>query len=134
MRVAVYCRVNSKEQQLSALEEQESIVKDFCKKNGADVVSVLREIRSGHAPFTEDFKALLQAVKNRELDGIAVLDLARITREYELFKKFSEDMNRYGGVCISSETGIMKTGKEQQGTAVFLDIEKRLSLLKKSER
>lgn len=114
MKIAIYCRVNSKNQLSESFEEQEVKVKGFCKELGVDIVGVLREIRSGYDPFTEDFMVLMQAIKNKKLDGIAVTDAARITRKYDLFKKFWEDMHKFGGAYISLGNEMIRSKCDQQ--------------------
>lgn len=124
MRVAIYCRVNGEGQSSGYLAEQELELRRFCKEMGVEVVKVLKEVRDGYDPLTRDFNDLVREVAEKKLDGIAAVDLARITRVYDVFERFHEDMRQADGVYVSPELGIAKMKQNWWGFGDFFEVEK----------
>lgn len=75
MKIALYCRVSTREQKT---DNQKIILEEFAKKSGWDY-DVFEEIESTRKTRPIKYK-LLQQLRHREYDGVCVLKLDRWAR------------------------------------------------------
>ena len=79
MKVVAYLRISSVKQ--TSIDEQRSIVKDYIKKNGYDLHSIITdEGVSGMVTDRQGYKKVIELVENKEIDAVIGWELSRIGR------------------------------------------------------
>lgn len=99
MKVAVYLR-KSREEEIETREEtlarHERMLKDYCERNNLEIVKTYKEVVSGESiEKRPKMQMLLNDVENNMYDGVAVIELERLSRGnqidqaeiLEIFKK-----------------------------------------------
>lgn len=82
MKVAIYCRVSSDDQNV---DQQVEYLKAWCRKRDLSVVRVVADKMSGRAPLTErdDFARLLSDGLVEEFEAVVVYNTDRLTRNWD---------------------------------------------------
>ncbi len=102
MRVAIYIRVGKKEQ-LEAdkeIEIQRNELRDFCEKKKYQIVSEYVECRSG-LEESQIIEELKRCIREKEIQGVVVIDYAKISRNVNSFMEFFDFMKE-NGVSLES--------------------------------
>ena len=73
-RVAVYCRVSTKDQ---SCERQEQDLCAFAKRAGFEIVGIWKEISSGAKNARPKRKAVMALAQKRQIDAVLVTELTR---------------------------------------------------------
>ena len=92
-RVAIYCRVSTYEQgkgDFSSLKSQESIIREYCKSKGWDVIGVYADTRTGATLERTELKRLETDAADGKFDIIAVTKLDRISRSVKDFLQLDQ--------------------------------------------
>ena len=98
MKVDLYARVSTEDQNV---KPQMQHLKEWAKRNDHTVRKVVMDTESGTKPLIERkrFLKLLDESKNGEADGMAIVNLDRLTRNWEdvvfIEKFFNNNWNRY---------------------------------------
>jgi site-specific DNA recombinase len=83
-KIIGYCRVSTQGQgeDGDSLANQETQIKEYCKKQGLDCVNVLREIVSGSVHFRERplLKHIVRELEEKRIDGFVIYKLDRLSR------------------------------------------------------
>ena len=88
MKIAIYCRVSTEEQNA---DKQEFICKRYCKANGYEIYKVYKDVISGAKESRPGFNMLLQDMRHYKFDAIMVTKLDRIGRSLKhLLSLFDE--------------------------------------------
>ena len=96
IKVAIYCRVSTEDQNVN---QQVLYLKDWCLKQGYDVIQVIKDEESGTKPLIErkKFKKLLENSKNSKYNSIVIYNIDRLTRNWDdvvfIEKHFRESWN-----------------------------------------
>ena len=98
MKVDLYARVSTEDQNV---KPQMQHLKEWAKRNDHTVRKVVMDTESGTKPLIERkrFLKLLDESKNGEADGMAIVNLDRLTRNWEdvvfIEKFFNNNWDRY---------------------------------------
>lgn len=84
MAVALYLR-KSREEEFETKEEtlarHQRMLTEYCKRNNLIIKSIYKEVATGeNLKVRPQARAMLEAVANREFDGVVVVDLERLSR------------------------------------------------------
>lgn len=89
MKYITYCRKSSEDEshQVQSLETQRTILDEYSKRCGLEVVDSLEESRSAKIPNNRPlFSQMVDKIRNEDIDGILVAHIDRLSRNgYELF-------------------------------------------------
>ena len=127
MKVAIYCRVSTEEQNA---DTQEQMCQDYCKRQEFDVYKVYKDIISGKTTSRPQFNLMLEEMRSNKFNCIMVTKLDRIGRSLQhLLSLFEEWSNR--GVHFVATTQNIDTssasGKLQmQIMGAFAEFERNL--------
>lgn len=112
MKVIIYCRVGNPSQLASeALDRQEEYLKKYCREYGHDVVSVFKEQVSGNRQLGMELQKVMKMVLEKEVEGIMVRDLSRISRDTSSFLLFEKFMRENGAKLIDPQFGVIDFSK-----------------------
>ena len=127
MRVAIYCRVSTDQQNVDL---QETMCKGYCERNNFQVVGVYKDIISGTTSSRPQFNKLLEDMRNDKFDCIMVTKLDRLGRSLQhLLSLFDEFSNRKVAFIASTQSidTTTATGKLQmQIMGAFAEFERNL--------
>ena len=79
----VYCRRSSsdaEDRQIQSIENQERELLEIVKRDGLEIVEILRESQSAHSPGRPVFNEMVKRIRNGEANGIIVLFPNRLSR------------------------------------------------------
>lgn len=93
MKVAIYCRVSTEEQDAS---KQEFICKEFCKHRDFDIYGVYKDVMSGSKTQRPAFNRLLSDMRNMEFKAIMVTKFDRIGRSLAHLLSLLDEFNSKG--------------------------------------
>jgi len=101
----IYYRVSTKDQADKGTEEnQEKSIKDFLKEKDIKIVEEFKDLGiSGASNERPGFNAMIGRID--EVDGIAVYDPDRLSREYEAGLKLMFELKHKGKKLYCSRTG-----------------------------
>lgn len=91
MKVAVYCRVSTEEQNLNS---QELACLDYCAKQGYEVYKVYKDVMSGKNPLRPSFNELLNDMRLYRFNTIMVTKLDRIGRSLSHLLSLFDEFKR----------------------------------------
>jgi len=127
MKVAIYCRVSTEEQNA---DTQEQMCLDYCNRMNFEVFKVYKDIISGKTTSRPQFNQMLEEMRSKKFNCIMVTKLDRIGRSLQhLLSLFEEWSNR--GVHFVATTQNIDTssasGKLQmQIMGAFAEFERNL--------
>jgi len=104
MKIAVYCRVSTEDQNVS---QQAEYLKEWCKKQGHEITKEVKDEESGTLPLTErkHFLKLLEKSKHGLFDAIVIYNLDRLTRNWDdvtfIEKHFRDNWDKCMLISIS---------------------------------
>lgn len=127
MRVAIYCRVSTEEQNA---DKQEDICKEYCSRNGFEIVKVYKDIISGTKSSRPAFNELLEDMRQSKFNCIMVTKLDRLGRSLQHLLSLLEEFNKRGVNFIATTQNIDSTsaaGKLQlQILGAFAEFERNI--------
>lgn len=98
--VAIYMRVNSKDQ-INRLNEQEKAIRAFSESKGYKISGIYKDVAPG-AKNALSNRGLVSLLNNADnYDAVIVNDLSRISRNYYSFKSFESLLNQKNTKLIS---------------------------------
>lgn len=127
MKVGIYCRVSTKDQQT---DSQEKICREECSRKGLEVFRVYKDVISGTKSSRPEFNALLQDMRNREFNCIMVTKLDRLGRSLQHLLSLFDEFNANGIAFVAVTQNIDTTsasGKLQmQIMGAFAEFERNI--------
>ena len=93
MRIAIYCRVSTNDQNLN---NQENICLEFCKRQGHEVFKIYKDIISGNSSSRPQFNKLLEDMRSLKFDAIMVTKLDRLGRSLQHLLSLFDEFNNKG--------------------------------------
>ena len=127
MKIAIYCRVSTEDQDA---DKQEEINREYCKRHGHEVYKVYKDIISGTNFSRKEFNKLLEDMRHYKFDGVLVTKLDRLGRSLQHLLSLIDDFNRKGIHFIASTQNIDTTsssGKLQlQIMGAFAEYERNI--------
>lgn len=92
MKVAIYCRVSTDEQNA---DKQEDICKEACERQNHDIFKVYKDVISGSTSSRPAFNELLEDMRQFKFEAIMVTKLDRLGRSLQhLLSLFDEFQNK----------------------------------------
>lgn len=127
MKVAIYCRVSTEEQDA---DKQEYICREYCEKNNFEIYKVYKDVISGTTTSRPEFNLLLEDMRKYKFDAILVTKLDRLGRSLQHLLSIIEELNKRGIHFIASTQSIDTTsaaGKLQlQIMGAFAEYERNI--------
>ena len=106
MKVAIYCRVSTEEQDA---DKQEYICKEHCERSEIEISKVYKDIISGSTSSRPQFNEMLKDMRERKFQGIVVTKLDRIGRSIQHLLALFDEFNAKGIHFISVTQSIDTT-------------------------
>lgn len=127
MKVAIYCRVSTEEQDA---DKQELFCREYCKRNNYEVFAVYKDVISGTATSRPEFNQMLADMRYNLFSGIVVTKLDRIGRSLQHLLSMFDEFNKRGVAFIATTQNIdtsTSSGKLQmQIMGAFAEFERNL--------
>ncbi len=127
MKVVIYCRVSTEEQDA---DKQEFICSEYCKLKGHDVVRVYKDVISGVATSRPEFNKLLYDMRHYRFRGIVVTKLDRMGRSLQhllgLFDEFSNKKVEFIAVTQNIDTSTPSGKLQMQIMGAFAEFERNI--------
>lgn len=110
LRAIIYCRVSTDKQELDgdSLEFQEDKCRRYCELHDIEIVTVLKETKSGfiHYSLREKLSIARQMIRDKVADLIIVWDLRRFSRNFVYSALIFQEIEEAGGSVISVSENI----------------------------
>jgi len=103
MKVAIYCRVSTEEQDA---DKQEFICKEYCTKNNFQVIETYKDVISGKTTSRPNFNKLPDDMRHFKFDCIMVTKLDRIGRSLQHLISLFNEFNSRGIHFIATTQSI----------------------------
>lgn len=113
MKIAIYCRVSTDEQDV---DKQEYLCSEYCKRNNLEVYKIYKDVISGTKSSRPEFNQLLEDMRNYKFNAIMVTKLDRIGRSLQHLLSLFDEFNKRGIHFIATSQNIdssTATGKLQ---------------------
>lgn len=127
MKVAIYCRVSTEEQDA---DKQEEICLEYCKRNNLEVYRVYKDIISGKTTSRPEFNKMLEEMRLMKFGCIMVTKLDRLGRSLQHLLSLFNEFEKKGVQFIATTQNIdttSSTGKLQlQIMGAFAEFERNL--------
>lgn len=127
MKVAIYCRVSTEEQDA---DKQEFICREYCNRNSFEIAEVYKDVISGKTTSRPSFNRLLEDMRNYRFQAVMVTKLDRIGRSLSHLLSLFDEFNRKGVQFIAVTQNIdttSATGRLQlQIMGAFAEFERNL--------
>lgn len=127
MRVAIYCRVSTEDQDA---DKQELICKEYCERNKFEIYKVYKDVISGTTSSRPRFNEMLEDMRSYKFDAILVTKLDRLGRSLQHLLSLIDEFNKRGIHFIASTQNIDTTsaaGKLQlQIMGAFAEFERNI--------
>jgi putative DNA-invertase from lambdoid prophage Rac len=101
-KIAIYCRVSTKDQNC---ERQNRDLTDYAARCGHEVVSVFKEVASGAKNDRAERKKIVQLARSRLIDAVLVTELSRWGRSTSDLIFSLEELASYG-VSLIAQAGM----------------------------
>ena len=127
MKVAIYCRVSTEDQDA---DKQEDICKEYCNRDEVEVFKVYKDVISGTKSSRPQFNKLLEDMRMYKFNTIMVTKLDRLGRSLQHLLSLFDEFNRRGIHFIAVTQNIDTTtpsGKLQmQIMGAFAEFERNI--------
>lgn len=127
MKVAIYCRVSTEEQDA---DKQEYACLEYCKRVNYEVFRVYKDIISGSTQSRPLFNQLLEDMRNNEFDCIMVTKLDRLGRSLQhllsLFDEFNKRRVNFIAVTQNIDTTTSSGRLQMQIMGAFAEFERSI--------
>jgi DNA invertase Pin-like site-specific DNA recombinase len=127
MKVAIYCRVSTEEQNA---DKQEDICRDYCKRMGWEIFKVYKDVISGSTSSRPEFNLLLEDMRTNKFDCIMVTKLDRLGRSLQhllsLFNEFSSRGVQFIATTQNIDTTTSSGRLQMQIMGAFAEFERSI--------
>ena len=127
VRVAIYCRVSTEEQDA---DKQEFICREFCTRQNYEVYKVYKDVISGSTSSRPQFNLLLEDMRSLKFDMIMVTKLDRLGRSLQhlltLFNEFNAKGIHFCAVTQSIDTASASGRLQMQIMGAFAEFERSI--------
>lgn len=127
MKVAIYCRVSTNEQDT---DKQEFICKEHCKRNGYTIYKVYKDVISGAKTSRPSFNKMLEEMRHYKFDAVMVTKLDRIGRSLQhllsLFDEFKRKGIHFIAVTQNIDTSTSSGVLQLQIMGAFAEFERNI--------
>lgn len=127
MKVAIYCRVSTDEQDA---DKQDFICQEYCKRMNHEVFKVYKDVISGSTTSRPSFNQLLEDMRNYRFEGVVVTKLDRMGRSLQhllsLFDEFSRKKIEFVAVTQNIDTTTASGKLQLQIMGAFAEFERNI--------
>jgi len=127
MKVAIYCRVSTEEQNA---DTQEQMCLEYCKRHELEVYKVYKDIISGKTTSRPEFNKLLDDMRSYKFNCIMVTKLDRIGRSLKhllsMFEEFSSQGVHFIATTQNIDTSNASGKLQMQIMGAFAEFERNL--------
>jgi len=127
MKVAIYCRVSTDEQDA---DKQKLICVEECKRKGFEIYKIYKDVISGTTSSRTDLNKLLEDMRNRKFEIIMVTKLDRIGRSLKhllnLFDEFQSKGIDFIAVTQNIDTSTASGKLQFQILGAFAEFERNM--------
>lgn len=127
MKVAIYCRVSTDEQDA---DKQEYACLEYCKRQNWEVYKVYKDIISGKTTSRPAFNELLEDMRQYKFNTVVVTKLDRMGRSLQhllsLFDEFSRKAVDFVAVTQNIDTSSAAGKLQMQILGAFAEFERNL--------
>lgn len=127
MKVAIYCRVSTEEQNA---DKQEDICKEYCKRQRYEIFKVYKDVISGTTSSRPDFNKLLFDMRHYKFNAIMVTKLDRLGRSLQhllsLFEEFKNKGVDFISVTQNIDTSTSAGKLQMQIMGAFAEFERNI--------
>ena len=127
MKVAIYCRVSTDEQDA---DKQEYICKEYCMRAGNEVYKVYKDVISGKTTSRPSFNEMLNDMRAFKFDAIVVTKLDRIGRSLQhllsLFEEFNSKRIHFIATTQNIDTSNAAGKLQMQILGAFAEFERNI--------
>lgn len=127
MKVAIYCRVSTEEQNV---DTQEQICLEYCKRMNYEIYKVYKDIISGKTTSRPEFNRMLEEMRQFKFDCIMVTKLDRIGRSLQhllgLFEEFTSKGIHFIATTQNIDTSSAAGKLQMQIMGAFAEFERNL--------
>lgn len=127
MKVAVYCRVSTKDQNPGI---QEEIIRSYCDRNNFEIYKVYTDFWTGASDSRPSFNDMIQDMRSFKFSAIIVTKLDRIGRSLQHLLSMFDELNNKKVTFIAVQQNIdtsSSIGKLQmQILGAFAEFERNL--------
>ncbi len=103
MKVAIYCRVSTEEQNV---DKQEDLCREFCERNNYEIFKVYKDVVSGTKSSRPSFNKLLEDMRHYKFHTIMVTKIDRLARSLQHLLSLFEEFNNKGIFFIATTQNI----------------------------
>ena len=101
LRVAIYCRVACENSDVTLLDLQKEMLRNYAKQENYRIVAEIGEVGSGLNMNRSGLNQVKDLVCQRAIDAILTKDFARIGRDYIGVLNFEEELRRQNIAIIT---------------------------------
>ena len=127
MRVAIYCRVSTEEQDV---DKQEALCKQYCKVHGFEIFGVYKDVISGTKSSRPSFDKLLIDMRHYKFRAVVVTKLDRLGRSLQhllsLFSEFERKKVEFIAITQNIDTTTSAGKLQMQIIGAFAEFERNL--------
>ena len=128
MKVAIYCRVSTEEQDA---DKQEFLCREYCTRNNFEIFKVYKDIMSGKTTdIRPDFNILLKDMREFKFDCIMVTKLDRLGRSLQhllsLFDEFTRKKVNFVAITQNIDTSTASGKLQMQVMGAFAEFERNI--------
>lgn len=127
MKVAIYCRVSTEEQDA---DKQEYACLEYCKRNNFEVYKVYKDVISGTTSSRPEFNQMLEDMRQMKFNAIMVTKLDRLGRSLQhllgLFDEFQRKGVNFIAVTQNIDTSTSSGKLQMQIMGAFAEFERNL--------
>jgi site-specific DNA recombinase len=127
VKVAIYCRVSTDEQNA---DKQEYICLEYCKRMNYEVYRIYKDVISGATSSRPEFNILLEDMRENKFDCIMVTKLDRLGRSLQhllsLFNEFSKRGVQFIATTQNIDTTSSSGRLQMQIMGAFAEFERSI--------
>lgn len=127
MKVAIYCRVSTEEQDA---DKQEYACLEYCKRNNLEIFKVYKDVISGTTSSRPEFNILLEDMRDMKFDTVMVTKLDRLGRSLQhllsLFDEFQRKGVNFIAITQSIDTTTSSGKLQMQIMGAFAEFERNI--------
>jgi|TARA_R100000093_G_scaffold66624_1_gene37849 DNA invertase Pin-like site-specific DNA recombinase len=127
MKVAIYCRVSTEEQDNN---KQETMCREHCRRNEHEIYNIYKDVYSGAKDKRPAFNKLLEDMREYKFEMVIVTKLDRMGRSLQhllsLFDEFNKKRVKFQAITQNIDTSTSMGRLQMQILGSFAEFERNL--------